>query len=792
LSFGVRINERMAGTISFSELPSNSTQIQTGVEYPFEINIKAFCERRRYPFPFRFIGNAYFPGLPLNPKLSESHSRPYIEGDMGISHDGVSYDFPCHIEGLGTVVIKGMKKYIFKTYNPKIVIDSLITLPIEVSLDGKTIGGGLMHYLNPLYHFPFGVRVTSKELAYNPRGPFSKKLLSLVPIITPNWEEIAKKDDIEKRILEQMIDLPYFTYKAMVVCFYLITFITVLKFRRSLSKLSSAQKEKLCSLFLKHRFFHILILPLLTNVIGAIYSQKSFFEKTDQNIPEPPVNAEEENWMQLVQTPITDLSKEEVEVDVVVVGSGAGGAALAYELARLGNAVAVVEEGHYFKRPDFTGDRIEMMHKLYRNGGRSFALSNAPLWIPTGKAVGGTTVINSGTSMRPKKEMVEKWGDEIGGSLTDLEKYIPQVEQMLGNNPVEEKIQGEISKVLDLGTKKLGLKYHPLKRAEIGCDGQSYCILGCPISAKRSTDVSYMAEALKNNAFLFTHYRANSLIIENGKAVGIRAGLENYGENFSLNIKAKVVVLAAGTLGTPHLLYKNGLHSKNKNIGQNLTIHPAINLGGIFPYINKAKLFAPQSLHIDDETFHGFVLEGYTIPIDSIPLAFSCYGKELTYLMKNAKQFTNFASMMSDSVKGHLILKKWGSLPSYKIDRSMNQIIRNSSKMIAKILLEAEASRVYTPISGLEKVTKMEQLSYLDSYIPAYNFTLSAHHPLGTCKMGKNPQVSVVDEHGEFWGVKNLFIADGSTIPGPLGVNPQVTIMSNALRIANFIQDTRL
>lgn len=90
------------------------------------------------------------------------------------------------------------------------------------------------------------------------------------------------------------------------------------------------------------------------------------------------------------------------------------GAPMAYELARKGYAVAIVEEGHYYKRADFTGQRIEMMSKVYRNKGLSFCLSNAPIWIPTGKCVGGTTTINSGTCMRPPKNVIERWEASLG------------------------------------------------------------------------------------------------------------------------------------------------------------------------------------------------------------------------------------------------------------------------------------------------------------------------------------------------------------------------------------------
>ena len=92
-----------------------------------------------------------------------------------------------------------------------------------------------------------------------------------------------------------------------------------------------------------------------------------------------------------------DLS---VECDVVVVGTGAGGAVVGRELAESGLAVVFVEEGRYFDRADFTGRPFEMQQKLYRRGGSTFSIGNVGIPIPLGQTVGGTTTVNSGTCYR--------------------------------------------------------------------------------------------------------------------------------------------------------------------------------------------------------------------------------------------------------------------------------------------------------------------------------------------------------------------------------------------------------
>lgn len=494
--------------------------------------------------------------------------------------------------------------------------------------------------------------------------------------------------------------------------------------------------------------------------------------------------------MRLNLTPTIQNSKEDFDVDVVVIGAGAAGGALSYELARKGHAVAIVEEGHYFKRPDLTGDRFEMMHKLYRNQGINFALSSSSIWLPTGRCVGGTTTINSGTCFRTPDHVINRWEEELGLTNLGLENYFPQVEEMLNTKPVPENIRGGISDVLNKSLKNRDYHHYPLQRAEEGCDGQSYCILGCPTSAKRSTDNSYVKEALRKNAYLFSRYTVEEILCDGEKAIGVRAKLENYGKEFSLTIKAKKVVLAAGSLQTPRLLSNLGLKKKLPHIGKNLTIHPALTLGALFPSPVREKLFVPQSMGVSSKYHSDFILEGYTLPSDSIPLVFSSYGRELQEIIDNINNFTNFSAMIKDPIKGQLLLLKNAVIPQYFIGKRLQRILRDAAVLLGEIFFDAGANTVYTPIIGHNMINSKIDLYDLNKKLPSsFRYNLSAYHPLGTCQMGSSLNNSVVNSRGEVWGMKNLIVADGASIPGPLGVNPQVTIMANALRIANLLEE---
>jgi hypothetical protein len=385
--------------------------------------------------------------------------------------------------------------------------------------------------------------------------------------------------------------------------------------------------------------------------------------------------------------------------------------------------------------------------------------------------------------MRTPDFVLEQWEKEFGLRADDMRKYFPAVERMLHSKPVPSELQGSISQVLQKE------RPHALARAEVGCDGQGYCILGCPTGAKRSTDVSYMAEAMKNNTFLFTHYRVEEIITEQGRAAGVRARLPGYGDMFEVIIRAKKVVLAAGALQTPLLLSKlPGL--KNPNIGKHLSIHPAINIGARLPTRVREKLCVPQSTGIFYGGKKAYNHEGYTLQGDALPLAFPLLGRELKKMMDGLQQVTNYAAMTIDPSLGRLLFIGDRAVPYYPVDGKLKAILEESTKAIATMFFEAGALEVYCPIAGLERVTSRDGLADLGKVKrPGYHYTLSAHHPLGTCRMGKGPADSVVDKDGEVWGVRDLYVADGSAVPGPIAANPQVTIMANALRIADRLHE---
>src|SRR6266571_4946913 len=185
--------------------------------------------------------------------------------------------------------------------------------------------------------------------------------------------------------------------------------------------------------------------------------------------------------------------------DAVIVGSGAGGAPVARELARAGWSVAVVEEGDAVGREDFTGSDIERMGRLYRDGASTTTVGRPAVLVPIGRAVGGTTVVNSGTCFRTPDHVVAGWARTYGVDISPggLVPFYEDVERTLGVAPVPWEVMGNNGAIAHRGATALGIPGRPLDRNAEGCHGSGVCALGCPVDGKRGVHMNYLPQAVE-------------------------------------------------------------------------------------------------------------------------------------------------------------------------------------------------------------------------------------------------------------------------------------------------------
>ena len=481
-----------------------------------------------------------------------------------------------------------------------------------------------------------------------------------------------------------------------------------------------------------------------------------------------------------------------VECDVVVIGTGAGGAVVGRELAEAGLAVVFVEEGRYFDRTQFTGRAFPMQQKLYRRGGSTFSLGNVAIPIPLGQTVGGTTTVNSGTCYRTPDRVLHAWQRDLG--LVELGPeglggYFDRVEAVLGVEHARAELLGGNGRVIARGCEALGFTRHgPLKRNAPACDGQGVCCFGCPTDAKRSTNVSYVPLALRAGAELFTATKMTRVIVESGVATGV---VGKTADGHTLTVRAKAVVIACGSIMTPLVLQAQGLGNRSGQLGKNLSIHPAC--GAIAEFDEQILPWQgiPQGYAIEELHEEGILYEGAMVPLEMTMSMTQMIGPELVRLAESFDRVASFGFLVEDNSRGSVSAVMGQPVIRYWLDDKDVAHIKRGLDVLAQIYFAAGAKRIHTPISGFDILESADDLQKLRrAKINARDLDLSAYHPLGTARMGLDPSKSVVGQDHQCHDTRRLYVVDGASVPSSLGVNPQVTIMAMATRAAEKIAAT--
>lgn len=487
-------------------------------------------------------------------------------------------------------------------------------------------------------------------------------------------------------------------------------------------------------------------------------------------------------------------------VDVCVIGSGAGGAVVAKELVDAGLSVLIIEEGDYFTQDDFKGPPFERVLRTYRDEGGTMALGRPLVPLPLGKAVGGTTVINSGTCFRTPDKVLRRWESEFGLQGYDSATLAPlfdRIEEIMSVRPVPWEIIGKNAEVFDRGVRALGLHGEPIRRNIKGCRGCGACAFGCPSDAKQAMHLSYLPLACAGGARIFARCRADRLLIEHGRAVGVEAAILDRSTDQvrgRLRVRADAVVVAAGTIHTPLLLRANGLGRRSGQLGRNLRLHPALGVHAVFDEELFAWRGTLQSYYVDHLMESDEVMIEVTNPIPTMGSSIHrATGMQAKRVFDEYKHIAATGLFVSDSSNGRVLpLGRHGRpIILYSLNQLDAQRLIRGVKLVTEIFLAAGARRVQVGLPGLREVTRKADLAAFDTgrWRPDA-LTPTGFHPMGTCRMSPNPDTGVVDLRGQVHGTERLFVADGSLFPTCTGVNPQESIMAFATRITQHIGAT--
>lgn len=462
-----------------------------------------------------------------------------------------------------------------------------------------------------------------------------------------------------------------------------------------------------------------------------------------------------------------------LRADVCVIGAGAGGAVAAAELAQGGADVVVLEQGPEHHADTFTARPPEMLARLYRDGGQTITLGNAPVVLPLGRGVGGTTLINSGTCFRTPTRVLERWRSEFGLELDagELDRCFARVERNLSIAEVTPDLAGANAAVVRRGAERLGWSHGYLRRNAKGCVGSGVCAYGCPTSAKQHTGITYIPQARAAGARLLTGTDVRRIQVSGRRVQGVQAKAP---DGAALEVQADRVIVAAGTIYTPLLLRASRLGAGSGQLGGNLTVHPATAAIARMDEIVDMAKGVPQSFYIDEFAGQGIMFETVAGPPSYVALSLPLVGRRHAAAMAAYRHLVQLGLMVSDGPAGSVHRVGRRAVVRYDLRRNDLEKFRLGLVRLQEVLLAAGAREVYLP---LPPGVRAERARRRDLHLMAF-------HPLGTARADYRPSHGVVDARLGVHGVQGLYVADGSVCPSSLGVNPQLTIMALATKLA--------
>ena len=527
-------------------------------------------------------------------------------------------------------------------------------------------------------------------------------------------------------------------------------------------------------------------LTVIANVLKVVHFDAPHVQRAMGARPKPPLPVVTPRWSQQVQ-PAAAWTGGDVECDVVVMGTGAGGAVVGHGLAERGHAVVFVEEGELHQRHSFDQSMVRGYERFFRP---VFAVGNATFPVLVGRMVGGSTAVNGGTAFRTPSWVLERWCEEMGTDAFEpsrMEPYFQRVERHLGVGPSDRKYVGPIGEVMRRGCDALGWTHGALIRNAPGCEASGFCHLGCRSDARRSTNISYVPPALERGAMLFTGMKAERVLVENGRAVGLEGKAANGNR---VRVRARAVILAGGTVPTPLFLMAQGLANSSGRLGRNLTLHPSCGVMALFDEEMNGYDHIPQGYGSEQFLREGLLLVSAQASHNAMPSMVPVIGRRLMEPMQQLRHLAGVGPLAADSTRNGRVWRDVKGVPVVRYSLAAADVARlkRGVELSMELLIAGGARRLYPAVVGLGALDArdaVERFRKMD--VSASDLVLVSYHPLGTCDMGTDPRTSVVGLDHQVHDLPGLFIVDGSTVRGPLGVNPQLTIMAVAARAADQI-----
>jgi len=487
-----------------------------------------------------------------------------------------------------------------------------------------------------------------------------------------------------------------------------------------------------------------------------------------------------------------------LRADVVVIGTGAGGAPVAARLAEAGMDVVVLEAGPRLEPAQLTGDEGEMTAALYT----LHVAQGSGLSLYAGNCVGGSTLINDALCWRPPPEVLASWHEEHGldaFSAAAFGAHVDRAWEDVHASPTGPDHLNRNARRLALGATRLGWAGEAMPRSVKGCANLGMCNFGCPSGAKQSTARTYIPQAEAAGARIVPNTRVDQIEVKGGRAQAVLASRIDPVTRLrvgTLRVQARLVCVAAGVLGTPALLLRSGIACVAAGAGAGVQLHTSLHVTARFlepvhGYYGPTMAYAVSEFSdVNGRTGPGFMLENTAVHPIATASALPGFGPAHARLMSELPFLARTLVVLRDQARGRVRLGAAGA-PELHYSLGVSDLLRLRHGMvaIAQAYLAAGALEVYLPLNGSSPVRTESELARIPAQPldPAQVSLLYAVHLFGGACMARGPDRGACDQDGRLFGVEGVVVSDASSLPSNTGVNPQITILANALRIAEAV-----
>jgi choline dehydrogenase-like flavoprotein len=475
-----------------------------------------------------------------------------------------------------------------------------------------------------------------------------------------------------------------------------------------------------------------------------------------------------------------DLGETQLDADVCLIGSGAAGGILAYELAKAGRSVLILERGQYVEPREFTEDEVGMIGRLYADG----VMQQTEDWrftVLQGSCVGGSTTVNNAVCFRPPERVIDTWEGiddaDLYASVTAVEEFMRVVrmpERPLNPSGVE---------YANAARGRSALAEVDVVRANIAdCLGCGYCNIGCKWGHKLSmleTALPWAQRDFPGKVKILSDCEVDGMVTRSGEPKRVEVVRAKLADGRKVTVRAQTVVLAAGAVGSSYVLLQSGI--QGVPVGKGFSC----NMGAPLT----AEFETPQHAYAGLQISHyglpaepGYAFETWFNPPVSQALNMPGWFEQHFDNMRRYDHLMAVGVIVGTGNYGWISKALTGG-PGINFTPRTHDLatLSRGLTLLGEILFEAGAKRVMLNAWDYVELTSADELGKLEPVIMnGDNITLGTGHPQGGNPIGLNPKTSVVDPDFKVHGYENLHVCDASVFPSSLTVNPQLTVMGLA------------